>query len=120
MRTSPTTCAKFDVAASVVSRSGLTVVSGPTAVGKGTVVSRLSAEHPQIFVSVSATSSFGGTVLYSTNGTTWSTTPPATVATGGTVYVGVNNAAPNTAIDTNDTVPANGVSAPSSGCSTGY
>jgi len=38
-----------------VSRSGLTVVSGPTAVGKGTVVSRLSAEHPEIFVSVSAT-----------------------------------------------------------------
>ena len=40
---------------SVVSRLGLTVVSGPTAVGKGTVVARLSAEHPEIFVSVSAT-----------------------------------------------------------------
>ena len=38
-----------------MSRSGLTVVSGPTAVGKGTVVARLSAEHPEIFVSVSAT-----------------------------------------------------------------
>jgi guanylate kinase len=38
-----------------VSRSGLTVVSGPTAVGKGTVVSRLSTDHPEIFVSVSAT-----------------------------------------------------------------
>lgn len=34
---------------------GLTVVSGPTAVGKGTVVARLAAEHPEIFVSVSAT-----------------------------------------------------------------
>jgi guanylate kinase len=33
----------------------LTVLSGPTAVGKGTVVARLSAEHPEIFVSVSAT-----------------------------------------------------------------
>ncbi len=33
----------------------LTVVSGPTAVGKGTVVSRLRVEHPEIFVSVSAT-----------------------------------------------------------------
>ncbi|HEX8488455.1 MAG TPA: guanylate kinase [Propionibacteriaceae bacterium] len=33
----------------------LTVVSGPTAVGKGTVVSRLRAEHPEVFVSVSAT-----------------------------------------------------------------
>lgn len=33
----------------------LTVVSGPTAVGKGTVVARLSVEHPEIFVSVSAT-----------------------------------------------------------------
>jgi len=33
----------------------LTVVSGPTAVGKGTVVSRVRAEHPEVFVSVSAT-----------------------------------------------------------------
>ncbi len=33
----------------------LTVVSGPTAVGKGTVVAHLRAEHPEIFVSVSAT-----------------------------------------------------------------
>jgi len=38
-----------------VSRAGLTVLSGPTAVGKGTVVTRLAAEHPEIFVSVSAT-----------------------------------------------------------------
>jgi uncharacterized repeat protein (TIGR01451 family) len=45
------------------------------------------------FVSVSATATgFSGsyTVLYSTNGTTWSTTPPASVPTGGTVYVGVD------------------------------
>jgi guanylate kinase len=33
----------------------LTVVSGPTAVGKGTVVTRLAQEHPELFVSVSAT-----------------------------------------------------------------
>ena len=33
----------------------LTVVSGPTAVGKGTVVKRLSQEHPEIFVSASVT-----------------------------------------------------------------
>jgi guanylate kinase len=33
----------------------LTVVSGPTAVGKGTLVERLRQEHPEIFVSVSAT-----------------------------------------------------------------
>lgn len=33
----------------------LTVVSGPTAAGKGTVVTRLSQEHPEIFVSVSVT-----------------------------------------------------------------
>jgi len=38
-----------------VSPPGLTVLSGPTAVGKGTVVARLAAEHPEIFVSVSAT-----------------------------------------------------------------
>jgi guanylate kinase len=31
------------------------VLSGPTAVGKGTVVTRLSQEHPEIFVSVSVT-----------------------------------------------------------------
>ena len=31
------------------------MVSGPTAVGKGTVVQRLRQEHPEIFVSVSAT-----------------------------------------------------------------
>ncbi|MVA75921.1 guanylate kinase [Auraticoccus sp. F435] len=33
----------------------MTVVSGPTAVGKGTVVSRLRQEHPEVMVSVSAT-----------------------------------------------------------------
>jgi guanylate kinase len=38
-----------------VSSAKLTVLSGPTAVGKGTVVARLAAEHPEIFVSVSAT-----------------------------------------------------------------
>jgi guanylate kinase len=38
-----------------VSSARLTVLSGPTAVGKGTVVARLAAEHPEIFVSVSAT-----------------------------------------------------------------
>jgi guanylate kinase len=38
-----------------VTSARLTVVSGPTAVGKGTVVTRLSEEHPKIFVSVSVT-----------------------------------------------------------------
>jgi guanylate kinase len=38
-----------------VNPARLTVLSGPTAVGKGTVVARLAAEHPEIFVSVSAT-----------------------------------------------------------------
>jgi guanylate kinase len=33
----------------------VTVVSGPTAVGKGTVVSALRARHPEVWVSVSAT-----------------------------------------------------------------
>lgn len=33
----------------------LTVVSGPTAVGKGTVVSGVRQQHPEVFVSVSAT-----------------------------------------------------------------
>lgn len=35
--------------------SGVMVVSGPTAVGKGTVVGRLREQHPEVFVSVSAT-----------------------------------------------------------------
>lgn len=38
-----------------MSSAGLTVLSGPTAVGKGTVVARLATDHPEIFVSVSAT-----------------------------------------------------------------
>lgn len=33
----------------------VTVISGPTAVGKGTVVSALRSRHPQVWVSVSAT-----------------------------------------------------------------
>ena len=36
-------------------RPGDYVISGPTAVGKGTVCGRLKALHPEIFVSVSAT-----------------------------------------------------------------
>lgn len=35
--------------------TGLTVVSGPTAVGKGTIVGRLAQQHPMVWVSVSAT-----------------------------------------------------------------
>lgn len=43
-------------AAPVASTPGrLTVLSGPTAVGKGTVVTRLRQDHPEVFVSVSAT-----------------------------------------------------------------
>jgi guanylate kinase len=38
-----------------VTRPRLTVVSGPTAVGKGTVVARMREDHPDVFVSVSAT-----------------------------------------------------------------
>jgi guanylate kinase len=38
-----------------VTRARLTVLSGPTAVGKGTVVTRLTQQHPDIFVSVSVT-----------------------------------------------------------------
>lgn len=36
-------------------RPRLTVVSGPTAVGKGTVVTELHRQHPEVFVSVSTT-----------------------------------------------------------------
>lgn len=36
-------------------RGDVTVISGPTAVGKGTVVSALKSRYPQVWVSVSAT-----------------------------------------------------------------
>lgn len=39
----------------VTSQPRLTVLSGPTAVGKGTVVTRLRQDHPDIWVSISAT-----------------------------------------------------------------
>lgn len=35
--------------------NGITVISGPAGVGKGTVVQRLKQDHPQVWVSVSAT-----------------------------------------------------------------
>ncbi len=61
---------------------------------------------------VSATATAGGglagqTVLYSTNGTTWSTTPPSTLATG-SIYVGVSTNGDNN-VNANDSFPADGV-----------
>jgi uncharacterized repeat protein (TIGR01451 family) len=59
------------------------------------------------FVSVSATAAgFSGTytILYSTNGTTWSATAPSSVPTGGTIYVGVSTNGDST-IDANDVMP---------------
>ena len=47
-----------DVAAAdppVPALARLTVLAGPTAVGKGTVVTELSRRHPDLFISVSAT-----------------------------------------------------------------
>lgn len=38
-----------------MSKARLVVLTGPTAVGKGTVEAQLRAEHPQVWVSVSAT-----------------------------------------------------------------
>ena len=59
------------------------------------------------FVSVSATAEgfpAGATVLYSTDGTTWSTNPPTSLPAGGTVYVGVDTNGDRT-IDENDEMP---------------
>lgn len=67
------------------------------------------------FVSISATSSFGGTVLYSTNGTTWSPSAPApasitngtTTANGSNLYVGVSTNGDNN-ITVVDSIPGTG------------
>ncbi|KIX84767.1 conserved repeat protein [Thermus filiformis] len=59
------------------------------------------------FVSVSATAAgfpAGSTILYSTDGTTWSATAPSSVPTGGAVYVGVDTNGDGT-IDANDVMP---------------
>lgn len=40
---------------SSASRSRLVVLAGPTAVGKGTVAAAVRAEHPEVWISVSAT-----------------------------------------------------------------
>jgi guanylate kinase len=39
----------------VTDKHGLTVLAGPTAVGKGTVAAEIRAHHPEIWISVSAT-----------------------------------------------------------------
>ncbi|AEV15222.1 hypothetical protein TCCBUS3UF1_1730 [Thermus sp. CCB_US3_UF1] len=49
--------------------------------------------HHTTFVSISATATgfpAGATILYSTDGTTWSSTPPTSLPAGGVVYVGVD------------------------------
>jgi uncharacterized repeat protein (TIGR01451 family) len=59
------------------------------------------------FVSVSASATgfpTGSTVLYSTNGTTWSATAPPNVPTGGVVYVAVDTNGDGTITDA-DTMP---------------
>jgi len=43
-----------------------------------------------VSVSVSISGFTGGTVLYSTDGSTWSTTAPATLSSGGSIYVAVD------------------------------
>lgn len=57
------------------------------------------------FVSVSATiSGFSGTVLYSTDGSTWSTTAPTTLSAGQSIYVGVDTNGDNN-ITSSDVMP---------------
>lgn len=56
---------------------------------------------PALQDSVEAFSTAAGTILYSTNGTTWSAAKITTLATGGTVYAGVDTNG-NGTIDTGD------------------
>jgi len=62
------------------------------------------------FVSVSATTTIaGGTVVYSTDGNTWSSTAPASLAAGEDIYVAVNTAGAvggAGSIDASDVMPA--------------
>jgi uncharacterized repeat protein (TIGR01451 family) len=61
------------------------------------------------FVSVSAMATgfpTGSVVLYSTNGTSWSATPPSSVPTGGVVYVGVDTNGDGTITDADVMPPA--------------
>ena len=62
------------------------------------------------FVSVAATTGgdlSGQRILYSTNGTTWSQTPPTALATGSSIFVGVSTNGDNT-INASDTFPGSG------------
>lgn len=61
-------------------------------------------------VSVALTAPATGTVLYRFNGGTWQTSATPTIAldTVNSVEIGLDTAAPNTAIDANDTIPAGG------------
>ena len=43
------------MAAVLTAPARLTVLSGPSGVGKGTVVARVARRHPEVWVSVSAT-----------------------------------------------------------------
>lgn len=58
---------------------------------------------PALQDSVEAFSTAAGTILYSTNGTTWSAAKITTLAPGGTVYAGVDTNG-NGTIDTGDTL----------------
>ena len=61
------------------------------------------------FVSVSATASFPGTVLFSSDGTAFTTTPPTEVRTGGAVSVAVRTSSgTGTAITSSDQIPPGG------------
>ncbi|MEF2277502.1 hypothetical protein V3W47_04265 [Deinococcus sp. YIM 134068] len=83
-----------------------------TNTGTGTLSNvRLRDVLPANFVvtHVGATTSVtGGTLKFSTDGTTWATTPAGLTLTGGTstLYVGVENGGTATTIDTSDTFPA--------------
>ena len=82
--------------------------SGSGALNNVKVVDAVPANTTFVSVSASASGDLtGDRVLYSTNGTSWSQTPPATLATGSSIYIGVSTNGDNT-IDANDAFPGSG------------
>lgn len=103
---------------SVLDGSGATARPGDTLAYTTTASNLGTAPLPQVvltdplpaftdYVGASSSASFAGTPLYSINGTTWSSTPPTSLAAGQSLYVAIDENASGT-ITSADTIPVGG------------